>query len=87
MATALPDSAIAAANDGSKINVYSQLTDGTLVEHFFRNGKWKTATKNPADPGKAKLFTPLAASIEAVDDDGDSTNVSSLVVPTSPPRS
>lgn len=74
MATVLADTAIAAANDDSHVNVYAQLTDGTITERMYRNGKWKTSTKNPAESGKAKLFTPLAASIEATDDD-DATEV------------
>jgi hypothetical protein len=77
MATTLPDTAIAAANDGANINVYFQQTDGSIVEHTWRQRKdkkwkWQASSKLPLAAGVAKFFTPLAANIKEVDDDDDS---------------
>jgi len=80
MATTLPDTAIAAANNGSNINVYFQQTDGSIVEHTLRQrgGKWswKESTNKPVSAGSAKIFTPLAATIVVGDNDDDAAEVS-----------
>jgi hypothetical protein len=67
MATILLDTAIAASNNGSNINVYAQQTDGSVVEYTYRSDwspKWQKSDFSPVAAGEAKLFTPLTANVE-----------------------
>ncbi|KAF7181192.1 hypothetical protein CNMCM7691_000321 [Aspergillus felis] len=67
MATVLHDTAIAASNNGSNINVYAQQRDGSVVEYTYRpdwSPDWEKSDFLPVAAGEAKLFTPLAANVE-----------------------
>ncbi|EED12704.1 fucose-specific lectin FleA [Talaromyces stipitatus ATCC 10500] len=69
MAHTLPDTAIAASNNGSNINVYFQVTDGSIVEHLYRfipgsdSASWIPNPDPVVKAGEAKFFTPLAAHV------------------------